>query len=61
MAGDSRVNVHSPSQREGAGGRENPDRAGMGSLPTSPRWEEETERLHSRLLLLRQILRYRVY
>jgi hypothetical protein len=42
------VNVHSPSQREGVGGSENPDRAGMDSLallPTSPLEGERTERL----------------
>ena len=42
------VSIHSPSQREGVGGRENLDIAGVGylsPLPTSPRWGEESERL----------------
>jgi GT2 family glycosyltransferase/tetratricopeptide (TPR) repeat protein/glycosyltransferase involved in cell wall biosynthesis len=50
VAAKNIVSVHSPSQREGVGGRENPDRAGMGSLapiPTSPRWGEGTERLQN--------------
>ena len=43
------VTVHSPSQREGVGGRENLDMAGvcyLSPLPTSPRWGEGSERLH---------------
>ena len=43
------VTVHSPSRREGVGGRENLDFAGIDnlpSLPTSPHWGEGSERLH---------------
>jgi hypothetical protein len=39
------VTVHSPSQREGAGGMASGWHNGISPLPTSPRWGEESERL----------------
>ena len=45
-ANGSSVTVHSPSQREGAGGRATRWHGDISPLPTSPRWGEGSERLH---------------
>lgn len=42
------VIIHSPSQREGVGGRANRWRHRVSPLPTSPRWGEGPERLRRR-------------